>query len=181
MAETTNVTYRRLPGRTAWFRFGGSGSPVCSLWLGPDHLLKIERSASRETYKRFFYRDIHSIFVEQSSRLNSLAGFNVLILFLLLMLIVTLSLMNLGGTVFFGILALPFAIGIVVNLALGSTCDGMLVTAVGTERLSSLCRLKKAVQAVQQISSEVDLAQGKLRLDQLTLRWPASVSTPTST
>lgn len=178
MAETITAPYRRLPGRTAWLRFGGSSSPACSLWLGPDHLLKIERSTSRETYKRFFYRDIQSIVVEQSSRLNSLAGANVLILFLLLLLIGFLNLMDLGGTVFFSVLALPFAIGIIVNLALGSTCEGVLVTAVGTERLSSLCRVKPSVRAVQLISDEVDKAQGVLDFAQLMSRWPQQAISP---
>ena len=176
MAATT--TYRRLPGRTAWFRFGGSNSPSCSLWLGPDHLLKVERSTSRETYKRFFYRDIQSIFVEQSPRLRSLTALNGLIVFLVLILVALISQVSRGGAIFCGGFAVPFVIGLVMNLALGSTCEAVLVTAVGRERLSSLSRLSRTVVAVQQITVEVERAQGVLEFAQLVSRWPEPVSTP---
>lgn len=176
MAATT--TYRRLPGRTAWFRFGGSNSPSCSLWLGPDHLLKVERSTSRETYKRFFYRDIQSIFVEQSSRLRSLTALNGLIVLFVLILVALISQVSSGGAIFCGGFAVPFVIGLMMNLALGSTCEVVLVTAVGSERLSSLSRLSRTVGAVQQITVEVERAQGALEFAQLVSRWPEPVSTP---
>ena len=177
MAATT-TTYRRLPGRTAWFRFGGSNSPSCSLWLGPDHLLKVERSTSRETYKRFFYRDIQSIFVEQSPRLRSLTALNGLIVFLVLILVALISQVSRGGAIFCGGFAVPFVIGLMMNLALGPTCEAVLVTAVGRERLSSLSRLSRTVVAVQQITVEVERAQGVLEFAQLVSRWPEPVSTP---
>lgn len=181
MAEPNTATYRRLPGRTAWFRFGGSSSPSCSLWLGPDHLLKIERSASRETYKRFLYRDIQSLFIEKSSRLRSLVSFNVIILLLLLTLYSVFDLFGLAGTTFLGVLALPFLIGLVMNGTLGTTCDAMLVTAVGSERLSSLCRLAPSARAVQQITTEVEKIQGAVGYSQLTLQWPAATAKSPST
>ncbi len=177
MAATT-TTYRRLPGRTAWFRFGGSNSPSCSLWLGPDHLLKVERSTSRETYKRFFYRDIQSIFVEQSPRLRSLTALNGLIVLFVLILVALISQVSSGGAIFCGGFAVPFVIGLMMNLALGSTCEAVLVTAVGRERLSSLSRLSRTVGAVQQITVEVERAQGALEFAQLMSRWPEPVSTP---
>ncbi len=174
MAETTTVPYRRLPGRTAWLRFGGSSSPACSLWLGPDHLLKIERSTSRETYKRFFYRDIQSIVIEATDRRRILA------IFWACPIVIAGAL--LAGQVamvwVFSLILVPFLILFFVNLALGPTSDAILVTAVGTERLSSLGRLGKAQEAVKLISSEVDKAQGALDFAQLMSRWPQPAVSP---
>lgn len=168
MAAPTTSTYRRLPGRTAWFRFGASNAPSSSLWLGPDHLLKIERSASRETYKRFFYRDIQSILLQATDRrriLTALLACPVVIALALL-----LGQIAIGWV--FSLLLVPFATLLLVNLALGATSDAVLVTAVGTERLSSLSRLAKAQAAVKMITDEVESAQGSLDFAQLVSRWP---------
>lgn len=178
MAEPTPAAYRRLPGRTAWFRFGGTNSPSCSLWLGPDHLLKVERSATRETYKRFFYRDIQSILLEKSSRLRTLATFNGIALVLMLILAALINRFSLNGAIFCGVCALPFAIGIAVNFVLGPTCETVLVTAVGTERLSSLGRIARAVPTIQQVTAEVEKTQGTMNFAQFALRWPVPLAMP---
>ena len=174
MAALTTSTYRRLPGRTAWFRFGASRAPSSSLWLGPDHLLKIERSASRETYKRFFYRDIQSILVQDTNRRRILTA----ILACPVVIAIALLLGQVGIVWVFSLLLVPFAALLLVNLALGATSDAVLVTAVGTERLSSLSRLSKAQEAVKLISDEVEKAQGSLDSAQLISRWPTPVSAP---
>ena len=178
MAETPAVAYRRLPGRSAWFRFGANNAPVSLLWLGPDHLLKIERTTSRETYKRFFYRDIQSVIVEESSRRVSLTIFNGAVLGVIVIMVVAISQFAAPSLTFAAILAAPFVVSLLVNLALGPTCEASIVTAVGTERLSSLGRLPRSIQVVNEIAAEVEKAQGSLQFAQLATRWPSPVPTP---
>ena len=180
MSQPVQIPYRRLPGRTATFRYGAANSPVSSLWLGPDHLLKVERTTSRESYKRFYYADIQSIFLEESSRRTTLAIISGLIVAVrLLPFFVYLMTQRFDGfMVFCAFVALPFLLGLIVNLAMGRTCDAVLVTAVGTERLSSLCRLPKAIRALGEITAEVEKAQGSLQFAQLAAKWPGPVWTP---
>jgi hypothetical protein len=171
-------SYRRLPGRTAWLRFGGISAPSTSLWLGADHLLKIERSASRESYKRFFYRDIQSIFVEQSSRRSSVLIFNVGVLAVIVLITAAIGSLSAAALTTAALIASPFVVGLIVNLALGTTSQAVVVTAVGTERLSSLSRLARSEEAVRLLAAEITKVQGDLPRAQLLLRWPASVASP---
>ena len=170
-------SYRRVPGRTPWFRFGGVSAPSSTLWLGPDHLLKVERTASRESYKRFYFRDIQAILVEEASRWYFIVVFNAAIIFLIALLTITLSRTWLSALPMLALLTSPFIAGLIVNLALGRTSQAKLVTAVGTEFLSSLGRLRRATEALQQISEEVTKVQGAVSTEQLLLKWPAAVAT----
>ena len=165
-------SYRRLPGRSPWFRFGSS------LWLGPDHLLKIDRTASRENYKRFYFRDIQAILVEESSRRFSVSIFNIPVIGLIFLVTLALSRSAISALPTALLLSSPFIAGLIVNLALGRTSQAKLVTAVGTEFLSSLGRLQRATEALQQISEEVTKAQGAVSTEQLLLKWPAAIATP---
>ena len=172
------LNYRRLPGRTPWFRFGGVNAPSSSLWLGPDHLLKIDRSASRESYKRFYYRDIQAIVVEESSRRFTLTVFDIPVIGLIFLLTMVLSSSAISGLPTALLLASPVIVGLVVNLALGRSSQARLVTAVGTEHLPSLSRLQRAAEALQQIGDEVTKVQGDVSTAQLIANWPASIATP---
>jgi hypothetical protein len=178
MDPPAGTSYRRLPGRTPWFRFGGISAPSTSLWLGTDHLLKVERSASSENYKRFFYRDIQAIVVEQSSRRSSLVIFDVGVVVVIFLVTAAVSSLSTAAVATASILASPFVLGLMFNVALGTTSQAVLVTAVGTEPLSSLSRLWRAAQAVQLLADEVTKAQGEVPTAQLSLKWPAPVSSP---
>lgn len=58
-----NLSYRRLK------KLGGRGSFGSSYyWLGKDHLLLVEVSGYSEKYRRFFYRDIQAVVMEQTKR-----------------------------------------------------------------------------------------------------------------
>ena len=172
------AAYRRLPGKTPWFRFGSVSAPTTSLWLGPDHLLKIERSASRESYKRFFYRDIQAIFIEESSRRYFLSIFALAAVAIVFLLTLSLSRSAISGLPTALLISSPFAAGIVINLALGRTSQAVLVTAVGTEPLSSFSRLQRSIAAMERIRAEVAKAQGDVATAQLVTHWPAQVATP---
>jgi hypothetical protein len=177
MDAAAPISYRRLPGRTPLFRFGGMSSPTTSLWLGPDHLLKVERAASRENYKRFFYRDIQAIMVEEASRWQTLTIFNGSVIAVIVIMTWAISLFSSAGLIVAGILCAPFVIGLLTNLALGPTTQGMLVTAVGTEALSSLSRLSRSTEALRMLAEEVTKVQGVVSFEQLLLKWPAAAAT----
>ncbi len=170
--------YRRLPGRTPWLRFGGVSAPSSSLWLGLDHVLKVDRSSSRETYKRFYYRDIQAIVVEESSRRFTLTVFSLPVIAIIAVLTLAFSSSAISGLPAALFFASPVIVGLVVNLALGRTSQGRLVTAVGTEHLPSLGRMQRASQALQQIGDEVIKVQGALGAEQLISNWPVAIATP---
>ena len=174
MESPTAISYRRLPGRTAWFRFGGVSAPTTSLWLGPDHLLKVERSASRETYKRFYYRDIQAIVVEGSSRRSSVNIINVGAIAFIFLIAGIFSRFSAAGTITASLFAAPFLLGLIINTALGPSTQAVLVTAVGTEPLSCFSRLDRSNQALGWVTTEVVKVQGELSSAQLALKWPVA-------
>lgn len=167
------VSYRRLPGRTPWFRFESIGRRT-SLWLGPDHLLKVERSPSRESYKRFYYRDIQAILIQQSSRRYTLTVINLLAIAAIAFFVFVFSRSIWSGLPYVLVLSSPFLAGLIANLFLGRTSEGVLVTAVGRESLTSLSRVDRAAQALPLIAEEVSRTQGELPTAQLLLHWPAA-------
>ena len=173
MEPPAGISYRRLPGRTPWFRFGGTSAPSTSLWLGPDHLLKVERSASRETYKRFFFRDIQAVVIQESSRRSSIGIFDLATMLVIFLLAGAIGSFSLNSMLTAALIASPFFIGLIVNLALGRSSQAVLVTAVGTESLGSLSRLDRAADSLQRLAAEITKAQGELATAQLAAKWPA--------
>lgn len=172
------VAYRRLPGSTPWLRFGAMSGPATSLWLGPDHLLKIERGMSREIYKRFYYRDIQAVVIEQTTRRFVLTVIDLVAISLITLFALIFSRSAGSAVPYILVLSSPFLVGLIVNAILGRTSQGALVTAVGRERLSSLGRVDRAVQALPLIAAEVNRAQGELPTAQLLLHWPGGASAP---
>ncbi len=63
--------YTRLPGRG--LRYGGFrlfSRAICTLWMGADHLLLVDRTGYTESYKRFYFADIQAIVVRRTSFSN---------------------------------------------------------------------------------------------------------------
>ncbi len=178
MESPAAIPYRRLPGRTPWFRFGGVSAPSTSLWLGPDHLLKVERSASRESYKRFYYRDIQAVVVETSSRRSTVNLFNAAVLVVILLITGAASSFSAAGMLTALPFALPFIAGLIINSALGPSVQAVLVTAVGTEPFSCFSRLDRSTQALGWLTTEVTKVQGEISSAQLALKWPAVLRRP---
>ncbi len=178
MESPTGVPYRRLPGQTPWFRFSGVSAPSTSLWLGPDHVLKVERSASRETYKRFYYRDIQAIVVEGSSRRSSVNIFNVGVIAFILLVAGVFSRFSAAGMITAAFFAAPFLLGLIINSALGPTAQAVLVTAVGTEPFSCFSRLERSTEAAALLATEVTKVQGEIPSAELALKWPVAPAAP---
>jgi hypothetical protein len=145
--------YQRLPGRRRSLTGG------CTLWLGPDHLLRVDSHSYVENYKRFYYRDIQSIVLLPTSRRRSLLiGWAALGAPLAMLALV------LGGAwgIFLGCLAGLAAVVVAITWLRGPTCECRLQTAVQTEVLGSLSRVRTASKALKRLQARVESVQGKL-------------------
>jgi hypothetical protein len=152
--------YIRLPGagsRWAWSSLTGGWS---RLWLGKDHLLMVNSTGYAEEYKRFFFRDIQFITLRQTGPgvgwIATFATFAVLFLALALA-------VGDVGTIVFGSVAGVFALMLAVHLARGPMAVCQLRTAVQTEHLPSLCRVRRALAVLDRIRPLIVAAQGELK------------------
>jgi hypothetical protein len=160
--------YRRLTRPQARFGFGVFTTSRSSLWLGKDHLLVIETTGYTETYKRFYFRDLHGVFLWTTSQWK----------------IVALILAVLGGVFgvpallaeepiaawIFGALSVLCLLGMTLDLMLGPTCRCRFRSAVQTEEMPSLNRLRRARKVLDQVRPLITAAQGALSSDQLAPR-----------
>src|SRR5438128_7093956 len=136
--------YQRLTGwrRARVITLTPSGRS--SLWLGRDHLLKIESSYYTEEYKRFYFRDIQSITVRKTKRRevrNLILGFLAVpaAIRVLFNLVVGRASPSAGVVTYL----LVVGIALAINSVLGSTCTAYIRTAVQTEELPSLSRMPR--------------------------------------
>lgn len=151
--------YRRLTRwrgrRQGWITIGLATRS--SLWLGSDHLLKIDSNRFVETYKRFYFRDIQAITIRTTKRRQF---WNVILLLLLLMCLGGLSEPFVRRFVPWTMLVL--AAPLLVNNLLGITCVTFLRTAVQVEELPSLSRVGRVHKVLERIRPLISAAQGEL-------------------
>jgi len=159
-APTNNpdIKYRRLPGRV-WVPISAQRSG--SIWLGPDHLLTVLENGYAENYKRFYLADIQGFIVRRNSRrmiLNLAFGFILLCIFGITTmftdagfgLVVTVT----GGGI--------FLLGMLINSLSGPTCEVRVRTAVQTEKLSPLQRIRSFEKFLNEVRPLIIQAQGEL-------------------
>ncbi len=145
--------YQRLPGRKRTL------SGTSTLWLGTDHLLRVDSHSYAEDYKRFYYRDIQSIVLLPTQRRRSALRIWATISLALLLLSVYLR----GDWgIFPGILAAAGALMLARAWLRGPTCECHLQTAVQKEILPSLNRLRTALKAFSALQARIETVQGKL-------------------
>src|SRR5665213_1219747 len=141
MAKSKYQRLTRTRGRSA---FALAVMSRTSLWLDDDHLLFVDSSGYAETYKRFYFRDIQAITMQQTSRgrvwnfiLGPLAA---------IVLIVTLVTKPAGppaswsgdaiaGGIILGTLAVIVIVLLLTNTFSGPTCKTQIRTAVQVENL----------------------------------------------
>jgi len=146
--------YHKLPGTKKGFLVGRY-----TLWQGGDHLLHVYSRVGVEDYKRFYFNDIQAIITRKT-----VAGKvqNVVLGFLLLLFTLP-AISNDGGwSAFWAALAGVFLLLLLINLYRGPTCETKLLTAVQTEKLHSLHRLKNAFKIMDRLRSHIQSAQGTL-------------------
>lgn len=137
--------------------FGWSG--YARLWQGPDHLLLVEANGFSENYKRFFFADIQALSVRRSmtGRIWNGIWSGLFLMFAL----IALQFSDAAAVVLW-VIAGIFILCLVGNFALGPTCVCHVRTAVQTEKLTSIKRLKPAEKVFEKIHALVTVAQGTL-------------------
>ena len=134
--------YRRLTRAKNRSFFAVAFSSRSSLWLGKDHLLQIDTSGYTESYKRFHFRDIQALVLCRTD-----AWLYIAVVFAALAglfgLIAVLGGNPIVGWIF-GCLAAILALCLLFDLLAGPTSKCYLRTAVQTEMLVSVTRLRRA-------------------------------------
>jgi len=137
----------------------------CSLWLGHDHLLFIDSNGYTENYKRFYFRDIQAFTLGISKRRlvwNLVLGIlTAICLMVWLADIFSISpTKSVGGIITGVLLTLLFAVPLLFNNLLGPTCSCQIKTAVQSEELPSLNRLRRARRVLARLRPFIIEAQG---------------------
>ncbi len=134
------------------------------LWAGKTHLLLVYNSGYSEEYRRFYYKDIQAITLSRTNR-----GRNMSIALAVATAILLLLSLKILYLAFLPAITLIFLIG---NLIAGPTCATVLRTAVSSEELPSLGRLRNAVRAMDFLRPLIEEAQKDIAID------PASAMIP---
>jgi hypothetical protein len=122
------------------------------LHLGPDHILQVRSNRISEEYQRFYFQDVQEIFVRKTALLHY-SWTAILILSALLA-------ARLSGDALWPIGI--FAAGGLFLWLRGPSCEVRLRTAVTTERLRSLHRLKTAQRVLPILREHIESVQGRV-------------------
>jgi hypothetical protein len=162
--------------RLTWARRRPTGFVVfsavrSSLWLGKDHVLGIDTTGYTESYKRFYFRDIQAITIQKTDR-GRMFGllFGVLGGFSVLFGAVAVNARSVVVAWILGILAAIFILSFFINLAFGPTSACQLRTAVQTEELPSLNRLRRARRVWNRLRPYIVQAQGQVGPEEISVR-----------
>jgi hypothetical protein len=157
--------YQRLTRTGARSGFAVAVTSRSSLWLGRDHLLLIDSNGYTETYKRFYFQDIQAFTISITNRstiwnwvLGGFTGIWVAIVGL-----ISSSDPNIGSPalISFVIVLAFFAVPLLINNLLGPTCGCRIRTAVQTEDLYPLKRLRLTRRVLAQLRPYITEAQTK--------------------
>jgi hypothetical protein len=147
-------TYQRLPGKKRGFLIGHH-----TLWQGADHLLQIYSRLGVEDYKRYYFNDIQAIITRKtgSGRIQNIVIGALSGLFCLF------AVASGGGwSVFHAAVAAAILLILLINVFKGPTCETVLLTAVQTEKLHSLYRLKTTEPVMNRLRSIIERRQGRI-------------------
>jgi hypothetical protein len=146
--------YQRLPGKKKGFLMGHH-----TLWQGADHLLQIYSRLGVEDYKRYYFDDIQAIITRKtgSGRIQNIVIGTLFGLFCLF------AVTSGGGWgVFHAAVAAVILFILLINILKGPTCETVLRTAVQTEKLHSLHRLKTTEPVMNRLRSIIERRQGRI-------------------
>lgn len=159
------------------------------LWLADDHLLQITRGPYRESYQRFYFRDIQALSLTRTRTHRILMAVGTLGAILLAggLLLLGPILQSAPGadnpdTVVFSVLAI--VIGFAALLGgfpgfMGPTCVCLVKTPIQQGRLDALCRWKRDLPIFEALCEKVVEAQGTLSEEAAAqLEAPQSVAPP---
>lgn len=114
------------------------------LYQASDHLMLVQSTGFTEDYRRIYYRDIESVIVRPSHRRGATTLVLVLITFILFLL--PLAHVNWIAA---AVCAIPFLVGIVINLLKGPSCQCHVNTRVQSLALPTPQRFSKVPILIQ--------------------------------
>jgi hypothetical protein len=152
--STPSNNYVKLPG------VGHQLGSYTRLYRGGDHLLQVSSVTFSEQYKRFYFRDIQAFIVIRTNTWIMIITL-LLILALLLTGIAVGSGDSVASIVLGGFAALLLLLALVVGLR-GPSCRCYVRTAVQTEKLPSINRLRRAGKILAELKPFLDAAQGPM-------------------
>ncbi|MGC3991483.1 MAG: hypothetical protein QM796_17715 [Chthoniobacteraceae bacterium] len=147
------LTQGRIP--VAFFR--------SRLYLGPDHLLRVERSSFSEKYRRFYYGDIKSIVLVKTATWLIVPILSLLVLMGCAAGIYD-SWAEPGPIIAWSIPTLLFLFLLLRGGLRGPSCITHIRTGAGIEVLPSLNRLWTARRALRKMIPAITVVQGELPL-----------------
>jgi hypothetical protein len=166
--------YQRLTRTRSRSPFAFAWATRSSLWLGADHLLAVETNGFTETYKRFHFRDIQAITLVATQRRqqwNSVFGVLALVAAAVWGGVLLASGPSLSGSVVGAlVVAVLFGVPLLVNNLLGPSCECRIHTAVQTEVLPSLRRLRRVQRLLERLRPLIAGAQGTLAPEEIPAR-----------
>ncbi|WCJ60848.1 hypothetical protein NXS98_06885 [Fontisphaera persica] len=119
------------------------------LYLGPDHLLLVEKSLMRENYRRLYFRDVQALW--WAGTRTWLWHTLLLALPLLFLTVITLIAWGSGAEVFLGVLTGLLFLWILENLRRGPSCRVFLQTPAQCLELSPINRVREARRFLEQL------------------------------
>ena len=171
-AHRRDERYRRLPGHARRL-FSFTDAERQLLWLGSDHILNVRTRWATEGHRRFQLGEIQAITVTGTDR-----GRNINIILALISAILAVAalyfIFGLGtdtAVAALGAVSAVFAatagLLLVVNLLLGKTCVCRLYTAVQTEHLRALGRMRPARRFLEIVTPLIEATQGEVSPEML--------------
>jgi len=162
--------YHKLPG--TGHQLGG----YTRLYRGMDHLLQVSSVTFSERYRRFYFRDIQAFIVVRTN-----SWIVVITLFLILaLLLIGLAVGvgdSVGSIVLGGFAALLLTLALIVGLR-GPSCRCYVRTAVQTETLPSLNRLRRVENILAELQPIIAAAQGPMPVEPETPAAETAASEP---
>lgn len=161
--------YQKLPGRGLRKAALAVSATRCSLWLGQDHVLAVDRTMASEEYRRFYFRDIEAVIIR---RTVARQVWNWVLLALILIsagpFVAAWRSSGEGGLLATAIcVAVFWLIFMLVNTLRGGTCQTHIRTAVQIEELPSLSRLPVARKVLARLEPLIVAAQGAATSEEL--------------
>lgn len=183
------TAYKKIPGSGKRL-YGPLAVSICKLWMGPDHLLSVDQYGFfftfHEKYRRFYYGDIQAVSLRETdtARKMTVLWSVLLVLVLGFSALVNSTLGWTGESLFVtSLLAVPSAFFLLLNFWKGPSCQVKIHTAVQSETLPSINRLKRARHFFVLLQPRIEAAQGALagtELSALSSPAPAAASAGSS-
>jgi hypothetical protein len=150
--------YKKLPGS------GATAMQRVHLYLGPDHLLQVTSNGFTESYQRFFFQDIQAITLYHTveGKIWNLIFGGIAALFVLIA-----SLAGTEAMLPLLIIATFWLVIVAVNVIFGPTCACYVKTAVQTQKLPGLKRVRRARKIIGRIRPLIAQIQGEMPVEEM--------------